>query len=195
MGALWSRATGSAAPRPASARVAQAHAQYADPANSVKGTAHRRGALAAAAGAGAQVPARAATPAGARTVPTSNMNPLVPANLPEECPQCGARFADVDRLVRHVEEYHPSGAGVAAAGTPTSNPLLAQAHGHAGLGSGAGAHAGAVGRVEQFQCATCRMLFHEPVALVRHADHCARRAAAATPSGGGAGTSSNCAVS
>ncbi|GIL62998.1 hypothetical protein Vafri_17155 [Volvox africanus] len=38
----------------------------------------------------------------------SNANPLVPPHLPEQCPQCGASFATVERLVQHVEDFHPS---------------------------------------------------------------------------------------
>ena len=50
----------------------------------------------------------------------SNANPLVPPHLPEVCPQCQARFASVERLIQHVEDFHPaatSSSSSAAAGT------------------------------------------------------------------------------
>lgn len=48
-------------------------------------------------------------PAAAAARPASNANPLVAPHLPEVCPQCSARFATVERLIQHVEDFHPSG--------------------------------------------------------------------------------------
>ncbi|KAG1660250.1 hypothetical protein FOA52_007647 [Chlamydomonas sp. UWO 241] len=202
--APWSKTSGAAAVPVTSAQRpdAQAHAEMArkqtdEPSNSVKGTAQRRQPAPAAPQAQQQQQQqqrqrRQPAPAGGGTATngSSNANPLVPAHLPEECPQCRARFATVDRLVAHVEEWHPSpaggGAGGGGGGSATTNPLSA-ALGMIGGGGGGGSGGGGVS-AEQFRCDTCRRLFDDPVALLMHADHCARRAAtAATAAQGGSG--------
>lgn len=121
----------------------------------------------------------------------------------EECPQCGGRFATVDALIRHVEEWHPSpgastavpaaasslirpagsqgqGAGAtAASGNPTRNPLL-----DAGVASGAG---GTAPRGEYYRCTHCGNTFSDPVVLVRHSEACARHGQAVAATGGSSG--------
>ncbi len=77
-------------PDPQALREA-ARKQYEDPGNSVRGTAMRR------------------------MQGGSNANPLVPPHRPEVCPQCGASFESVERLIQHVEDFHPATAGGASA--------------------------------------------------------------------------------
>ncbi|GIM05679.1 hypothetical protein Vretimale_10115 [Volvox reticuliferus] len=136
--------------------------QYEDPANSVRGTAARRQQLAQQAGAQQQSSFQwpwqqqqklAAPPStGSNASPNinnsngitnnrhntnsnSNANPLIPPHLPEQCPQCGARFATVERLVQHVEDFHPS-AAVASSSTLSGAPADGAAAGQGPASAG-----------------------------------------------------------
>ncbi len=128
---------------------------------------------------------------------------------PEVCPLCGARFESVERLVAHVEDFHPNrgsdppqGTVVGAAGRRTTsnggvgggvmvnNPLSAAAAGARSppraeqqpLGGGGG------GVGDTFACPHCGLRFGDAVALLGHAEACGveqqRRAVLA--GGGGA---------
>ncbi len=181
--------------------------QYADPANSVRGTAARRMPDAAP-----QQPTQTVSAAyththtqcpavclrtmrdkrmlcwrvcvctqvlnpvhGATTHPASNANPLVPPHLPEQCPQCGARFASVDRLVQHVEDFHPT--------HTHQQPARAAASAAWGVPQGAS------GASDAYRCPHCAREFADAVLLVGHVDGCVagrQRPVSAT----GAGTSS-----
>ncbi|EFJ44181.1 hypothetical protein VOLCADRAFT_45245, partial [Volvox carteri f. nagariensis] len=72
---------------------------------------------------------------------SSNANPLIPPHLPELCPQCGASFATVERLIQHVEDFHPTAAAV-----PERSAAAA------------------------YRCYFCSRTFHDPVLLVQHSE-------------------------
>jgi hypothetical protein len=110
----------------AAARRAAAAPQYAAADNSVRGTAERRAASAAAAAA-----------------------------LPESCPLCAARFADVAALIAHAETAHAAASSI---GTTQ-------------------------GRLREV-CPACGARFADAVALVAHhaAEHAATRRGAAASS-------------
>ena len=97
--------------------------------------------------------------------------------MPEVCPQCSARFDSVEKLVQHVEEYHPSHGG------STTNPLHAQA-------------AGEGRQQEVFRCPRCSRQFNDAVQLVRHSEGCGGGAGAGGAGGGGkkAGQTDSCLV-
>jgi DNA-directed RNA polymerase subunit RPC12/RpoP len=73
--------------------------------------------------------------------------------LPEACPQCGARFADVAQLVAHAESAHRVVSGAAV------------------LQPGASARG-------DYRCARCGAAFDDPVHLVAHDERCRGHAGA-----------------
>ncbi|PNW78617.1 hypothetical protein CHLRE_09g389750v5 [Chlamydomonas reinhardtii] len=124
---------------------AAAARQYEDPDNSLRGTAARRAAQAAAPPPPAQSrwpwQSTPLTTGTGTSTSTSNANPLVPPHRPEKCPQCGAAFETVARLIQHVEDFHPSqqpvGTSTAAGGGPAGGGAAGpDAAGGAGAGAG-----------------------------------------------------------
>lgn len=76
------------------------------------------------------------------------------ARLREVCPHCNGRFATVEKLVQHVEEWHPSSG---TASTSTGSTLASNRSGNAR---------------EQFGCPSCGQTFVDAVRLVEHANKC-----------------------
>mmetsp|Transcript_14086 Transcript_14086/g.30539 ORF Transcript_14086/g.30539 Transcript_14086/m.30539 type:complete len:349 (+) Transcript_14086:170-1216(+) len=181
------------APKPQTLQQIRAVAakQYEDPGNSVKGTAHRR-MLGTPTTTTATPSATVTNPLHQQraTVPTStsNANPLVPPHLPEVCPQCQARFASVDKLVQHVEEWHP---------TAQSNPAAAAAIARAGQGQGWGSQPQTTSSSSSdlYRCHRCQRGFMDPVALVQHSEQCGAGAQSTATAGGGGARKQDCVVS
>lgn len=226
---------------------AAAQQQYADPANTLQGTAHRRMQASASAGALHNTPQpqppqpqpqpQQVQPSGGQTwhnplvsrsqatphapsasaaaappplppprmpairpaaqvpqrapPPSSNANPLVSPHMPEECPQCGACFATVERLVQHVEDFHPASASSLAAASgrvPTGSASIPAAGAQPAM-SAADSH-------DVYRCPHCTQQFGDAVQLVGHAERCpqARRSQVQSAAAGD-GAGGNCVVS
>ncbi|KAJ9531574.1 hypothetical protein QJQ45_014961 [Haematococcus lacustris] len=207
-----------------------------DPGNTVKGSAERRKQMLQAQQSGSKAQGRQAVltsetvvsnpllgsrpppnTAGPQQLPSSTPLPAAAAALgaaaqPEVCPQCSARFASVDRLIQHVEEWHPSASSGSRQGAlPVQG--AGQAHRHPSSSSapqqlgGGGAYPGraaaaaaapwpATAAQELFRCPGCGQEFTDAVLLVGHAQRCSaaggRRAQPAT--GQGQDGSGNCSV-
>ncbi|KAG2453069.1 hypothetical protein HYH02_002402 [Chlamydomonas schloesseri] len=114
--------TGARRPSPQELHAAAAR-QYEDPENSLRGTASRRAAQAVPSQSQPQSrwpwqPTPLTTGTNAST--NSNANPLVPPHRPEKCPQCGAAFETVARLIQHVEDFHPAQPATTSSGGATA---------------------------------------------------------------------------
>ena len=106
-----------------------------DPLNTVKGTAERRRDM------------------------VNSINPLhlsqtqQPA-LNEACPMCSVRFASVERLIQHVEEFHPQ---------ETTQPSSVAAGSHRDSSA------------YQYRCEFCQRGFHNAVDVLHHSERCPMR--------------------
>jgi uncharacterized C2H2 Zn-finger protein len=120
----------------------------------------------------------------------SNANPLVPPHRPEECPQCGARFASVEQLIQHVEEWHPAGgatSGHAHHGLQASSQGFVGEQARRSTTTTSGA-----GQQEVYRCPHCSMEFADAVQLVGHAERCAQRPTATAAASGSNGGRQEC---
>ncbi len=92
------------------------------------------------------------------------------------CPQCGARFATVARLVQHVEDFHPPNhpqqqpPAPAQAPPPRPPPAPAAPSGNYGRRLGSAAD-----EASPYRCPHCERGFSDPAVLVGHAETCPAR--------------------
>ena len=136
-------------------RHANNRGQTTDPLNTVKGTAERR-----------------------REMVNGGVNPSMhqAPMMSETCPMCSARFTTVERLVQHVEEFHPTNnQGHMQASVATSQPT-------------ADAPSRAAPWSYQYRCEFCQRGFHEAVDVLHHSERCPKRSTQ------GSCSSSNCEI-
>lgn len=136
------------------------------------------------------------------------------------CSQCGACFATVERLIQHVDDFHPSSAagvrsaaashtaaasqgpvgGAAATATAALSSMADQGAAMAaraaqglGWGAAAGSTGGTVGggTGEVYRCPHCSHQYSDAVQLVAHVERCT---AGAGRAGTAAAGDSNCCV-
>lgn len=92
-------------------------------------------------------------------------SPQETRSLNEACPMCSARFAFVERLIQHVDEFHPPQQPQPAAAASHSPPPSLASGGIRGSSA------------YQYRCEFCQRGFHEAVDVLHHSERCPIRGA------------------